>query len=193
MPRKSQLTTIERYLIGVVAQLLCVGGVAWVAFQLQQDQIAPAILLPLAVGTVLGFSTSAISRAIGLRSRSITLVAAAIAGLLVVVAQDYIGHRHRLSSYDDQLRRQPLAAQTLNDDLAVKTRFTQYLVGKLRDEPLWWTLDALLTSGAALAVVAWQKRSHATAVGSLTLGGSEGSPGQAPATGKMHVPPEELV
>ena len=159
MPREVQLTTSERCLFWLVAHVLLVAGIAWVAFQMQQDEIAPAVLFPIAAGTVLGLGGLAISRATAVRRRWLVCVAAVVSGLLVVIAQDYIGHRHRLRLYADEVQRRLLVADALEGDGAVQTRFTQYLVGKVRDEPVWWTLDALLTSGAALAVVAWRVRS----------------------------------
>ncbi len=158
MPREVQLTTSERYLIWLVAQVALVAGIAWVAFQVQQDQIAPAVIFPIAIGTAVGLGGLAISRAAAVRRRWLMCVAAVVSGLLVVVAQDYIGHRHRLSVYADEVQRQPIVAEALAGDQAVKTRFTQYLIRKISGEPVWWTLDALLTSGAALAVVAWRVR-----------------------------------
>ena len=104
MPREVHVATIERYLGWLAAQAALTGSVAWVAFQLQQEQVSPAVLFPMLVGAVLGAGIFLISRATGVRRCSIMIGAAFVAGLMVVIGQDYIGHWHRLRDYADEIR-----------------------------------------------------------------------------------------
>jgi len=147
------MTTSERYLVWFLAGVLVAAAMAWIAFELQQERVAPAILFPLLVGGGLGAAGVAIRRYTGVPGAR-TAVAAAVAwGLLVVVAQDYIGHRHRLRMYDEAMSRQGLpAALILADASDLRPRFGDYLAGVVRREPLWWTLDLALTAGSAAIV-----------------------------------------
>jgi hypothetical protein len=148
------MTRIERVGLWLVAQSGLVGAIAWIAFQLQQESIAPAVLFPLVVGGILGALTAIIVRAVGWPGLRVAVLGALVAGLLVVIAQDYIGHRHRVRQLADQISRQdPLAQAIAGSDFA-RPQFTSYLAGKFRAQPAWWTLDLLLTSVAAAATTA---------------------------------------
>jgi hypothetical protein len=150
----------ERMLLWLAANLLATAAVAWVGFQIQQEGIAPAILFPLCVGAVSGVAGSAIWHRTGVPSLRWVLFAAAAWGLLVVLAQDYIGHRHRLRLYDEQLSRQanPLVAVVAAQDNAMRPSFVQSLRGVVLGRPVWWSLEVLLTSGAAVAVISLAAR-----------------------------------
>ncbi|MBI3840093.1 MAG: hypothetical protein HY288_19390, partial [Planctomycetia bacterium] len=103
MSERAAINTTERYLIWLASNALVTATVAWAAFQVQQDEIAPAILFPLLVGGVLGAAGLVILHFTGLPGLRWALMGAAVWGLLVVVGQDYIGHRFRLQLYEDAL------------------------------------------------------------------------------------------
>jgi hypothetical protein len=156
MSEPAALGNIERFVLWLVAHALVTAAVAWVAFQIQQEQIAPAVLFPLVVGAALGASGVAIRHFTRAPSRRIALVGAIVWGLLVVVGQDYIGHRHRLRQYDDALGRNgPLSSMAVGPQDPMRPRFAEYLAGVMRRRPVWWSLEVALTSGAALLVTAW--------------------------------------
>jgi hypothetical protein len=153
-PRR--FTAVETYVLWFLASLGLCYAVAWMAFQLQQEQIAPAVLFPLLVGAALGAGGSAIRHFTRAPNRRIALVGAVVWGLLVVVGQDYIGHRHRVRQYDDELgRHDPLSSAALSAPDPLRPRFAEYLAGVVRRQPVWWSLEVALTSGAALLVTAW--------------------------------------
>ena len=83
----------------------------------------------------------------GMPSRRLALVGAAAWGLLVVVGQDYIGHRHRLRLYDEALDRQsPLAAVVAAERPEIAPAFRRVSGRRrARAQPLWWSLDLVLT------------------------------------------------
>ena len=145
----------ERVIVWLFVELTLVGAIGWIAFQLQQESIAPAILFPLAVGGVLGAATTVVVRTLGWPGLRVAVSGALVAGLLVVGVQDYIGHRYRARQLADQFSRQePLAQAVAGSDFA-RPQFASYLAGKIRAEPVWWTLDLLLTSVAAGATTAY--------------------------------------
>ncbi len=143
-------------MLWILASLALSWAVAWIAFQLQQEQVAPAVLFPLLVGAVLGAGGLAIRHFTRAPRRRIALVAAVVWGLLVVVGQDYIGHRHRLRQYDAELgRHAPLSGVAVGESDPTRPRFAEYLAGVVGRQPVWWSLEVALTSGAALLVTAW--------------------------------------
>jgi hypothetical protein len=151
----ASLETPERYLLWGVSNLMLTAAVAWVAFQIQQDEIAPAVLFPLLVGAAVGAGGLAIVRITGMPSLRWTLLGAAVWGLLVVVGQDYIGHRYRLRLYEDAVGRQsPLVAAVAVERPEIRPRFDEFLAGVVREQPLWWSLDVLLTTASTVAVTA---------------------------------------
>lgn len=151
----SATSTIERLLLWIVGELALVGAVAWIAFKIQQDQIAPAVLFPLAVGAALGSAGSLLAHVLRTPPRSVAVVGAIVAGLLVVVAQDYVGHRYRVRQFSELIGRQePLAEAAGGGDFA-RPEFLPYLTNKVRHETLWWSLDLMLTSAAAAIATAW--------------------------------------
>lgn len=148
------MNNTERYLIWFLAGALASAAVAWIAFQIQQDGIAPAVLFPILVGAVLGAALWAIGHLVRLPGRRAAIAGAVCWGLLTACAQDYIGHRYRLRLYDDELGRQnPLAAVAARDG-ELRPTFIDHLGGKLRAKPVWWTLDLVLTAAAAGIVTA---------------------------------------
>ncbi len=155
MSATAALNKLERCLLWLVANALVAAAVAWVAFKVQQDEIAPAILFPLLVGAVLGAAGVAIWDFTLWPSLRWALVGAAVWGLLAVVGQDYIGHCHRLRLYEDALGRQsPLVALAAAQQGEIRPRFDKFLASVVREHPLWWSLDLLLTAGASVAVTA---------------------------------------
>jgi hypothetical protein len=148
------MTTTERYLLWFAGGLLLVVAVAWIAFHLQREGFAPAVLFPLLVGGVMGFAALAIRRWTLVPRRFAAAATAAAWGLLVVVAQDYIGHRHRLRLYDEQVAGQGTFAALDSPGLAgLRPRFPGHVAAIVRRRPVWWTLDLVLTSGTAGVIV----------------------------------------
>ncbi len=151
MSHASAPSQIERCGIWLIANVLLTAAVAWVAFQIQQEGIAPAALFPLAVGTLLGAGGLAIWRVVRAPSRRIALAGAIVWGLLVVVGQDYIGHRYRVRHYDDELARQdPLVAAAMAQDFRLRPTFAEHLASRVRAHGAWWCLDLALTAGASV-------------------------------------------
>jgi hypothetical protein len=142
----------KRYLIWFLSAALATLAVAWIAFQIQQNGVAPAILFPLLVGAALGSALAAIQHQLGVPSRRAAALLAVCWGLLAALGQDYIGHRVRLRQYDEELGRNPLAAAVWRED-SPRPTFANHLAGKLQTDPLWWTLDLVLTAAAAGLVV----------------------------------------
>jgi peptidoglycan/LPS O-acetylase OafA/YrhL len=147
------MNAAERLIVWLVGSGLASLATAWVAFQLQQEGVAPAVLLPLAWGAGLGGLSLAIWRHTLVPARHWVVAGAVVWGLLAVVAQDYIGHGHYLRRFDDELARQhPLAAAVQGETL--RPGFVRFLVDRVSQQPVWWTLEALLAPGAAAVVVA---------------------------------------
>jgi len=159
MSERDELHKMERCLLWLGMCLLFTAAVAWIAFQIQQEQISPAILFPLVVGAVLGAGNLTASRYAQVTSGRWLLLAAILWGLLAVVGQDYIGHRHRLQSYQAEMSRQsPWVAMAAAEQPELRPSFGEYLAGVIRARPAWWGLDVMITSGAALAVTSWGLR-----------------------------------
>lgn len=147
-----RLERVERLLLWLIANLLLCAAVAWVAFQMQQEQFAPAVLFPLAVGIALGAGGCAILRLTRWPRRRAALAAALVWGLLVVVGQDYIGHRRHLRAYEDVLAQQDsLAVLASAQQREMQSGFAAYLAGRVRQHPVWWSVEIVLTAAAAVA------------------------------------------
>jgi len=155
MPSSSLFNKSDRYLLGLASNAALTAAVAWVAFQVQQEEIAPAVLFPLLVGAALGAGGAAIARFTRVGGARAAICGAIVWGLLVVIGQDYIGHRRRARLYDESLHRQDAAvAVALSQSAEMQPRFDQFLVGRIRAHPLWWSLDVVLTCGASALVTA---------------------------------------
>jgi hypothetical protein len=86
----------------------------------------------------------------------VAIVGALVWGLLAVVGQDYLGHRRRARVLEDQLASQgPLGALAHSQVEELQPTFSDYLLGLVQREPLWWPLDLCLTIGSCVAVTAW--------------------------------------
>lgn len=147
------MSNTERVLAWLAGSLLSALGVSWLAFQLQQEGFAPAVLFPIMVGAGLGGLLSALRRYTERPARRVAIVGAVVWGLLAVVGQDYIGHRRFSQRFDQELARQHPLAAAMHDE-TLRPGLLRYLADRIGQQPLWWTLEALLTSGAAAAVVA---------------------------------------
>jgi len=151
----------ERYVLWWLGQGLWTCVVAWLAFQLQQEGIAPAILFPLAVGGLLAVGVVLLRRSLDIPTLRTALLTAGLWGLLAVVGQDYIGHRYRLRHYEDQVQgQQPLVAAFLAE--SDRPRFGEFLASRLSTHPIWWGLDVVLTAAACAAVTVWGDRRQRT-------------------------------
>jgi hypothetical protein len=150
---------VERYLLWLVCGTVSTAAIAWIAFQLQQEGFAPAILFPLLVGSALGAALIGARRLTGVPGVRVAILASLAWGLLAVVGQDYIGHRRRLRLHDEQLARQaPAAALAVTNSAEMRPQFGDYLLAQMRREPIWWPLELALTAAAAAAVVAISAR-----------------------------------
>ncbi len=145
----------ERALIWFVCGAASTAAIAWIAFQLQQEGFAPAILFPLLVGGAVGVAALAARRLTGMPGLRVAVAASLVWGLLAVAGQDYIGHRRRVRLHDEELaRRAPAAAVALAGTTDLRPDFGGYLLGQMRREPVWWPLDLTLTAVAAALVTA---------------------------------------
>jgi len=150
------MNRIDRYLIWLVTSAAVTVAVAWIAFGLQQEGVAPAILFPLAVGGVLGAACVTIRRWTHVPRVRVAVVAAVAWGLLSVLGQDYIGHRHRSRVLEAEMATQgPIGMLASAEVDEMRPRFAEYLGGLVRREPVWWTLDLVLTAAAAASATAW--------------------------------------
>jgi hypothetical protein len=159
MSEPAKLPSFDRIFTWVAANSLLSAALAWLAFQLQQEGIAPAILFPLLVGAALGAGGTAIWRFTRWPKPRVVIAAAVVWGLLVVIGQDYIGHRRHLRLYDEAIDRQQSALAVLAaGDERMRPAFVEYLSGKVRGAPVWWCLDLALTTGAAVLTTALAAR-----------------------------------
>jgi hypothetical protein len=154
VPAHAAFGAVERGALWLVAAASASFAIAWIAFQVQQDQIAPVVLFPLAVGTVLGATLVGLRRWLGAPSRGATCAAALVLGLLVVAGQDYIGHRQRLRTWQAEIRREAPLASLVAGDTALEPTLVDHLRARLESQPVWWTLDFVLTAAAAGLVAA---------------------------------------
>lgn len=152
------MNRLERLSIWFVTSALAAAAIAWIAFQVQQEGIAPAVLFPLLVGAVLGAALAGIGRLARVPRWPAAAITAACLGLLVVVAQDYIGHRYRMRQVREELNRgHPLAGVVAGQGEMLPT-FADHLADTWGARPVWWTLDLALTAAAAGAVAALASR-----------------------------------
>lgn len=153
------MNRLDRYLAWALMCVLATAAVAWIAFGVQQEGVAPAILFPLFVGCALGAIGVAVRRMTHAPPARVAVVAALVWGLLAVIGQDYIGHRRRARMLEERLAAQgPLGALAHSQVDELEPAFSEYLVGLIRREPMWWTLDLSLTVLGAAAVTAWGVR-----------------------------------
>lgn len=141
----------ERYFVWIVCGTAAALAIGWIAFQIQQEGVAPAVLFPLLVGAALGGAAAALARWANLPNARVVAAGAVCWGLLAVVAQDYIGHRERLRLYHQELQSQaPLAAAVAGEDEAeMRPTFWGHLAETGRRRPGWWAADFALTAAAA--------------------------------------------
>jgi hypothetical protein len=147
--RRDFMHYAERYVIWVLGGTLAAAGIAWVAFQIQQEGVAPAGLFSAAVGAAIGGAAAAIGRAVRLQRRRVAAIAAVCWGMAAVVRQDYFAHRQRMRLYDEELARQHPLAAAVAHEAELRPTFGEYLAGKVRAQPGWWTMDLLVTAAAA--------------------------------------------
>lgn len=158
------MNAAEQNLLWFVGGVLSTAAVAWIAFQIQQEQIAPVVLFPLAAGAALGILLLALHHYTRRPQRAWAVASAIAWGLLLVVAQDYIGHRIRLGQFDAEIAGgHPLAA-AMAGERELRPTFGEHLAARFRGQPLWWTLDLVLTAAAAGTVVTLGMRWQAPAV-----------------------------
>jgi len=142
------MNNTERLLIWFLAGGLATAGIAWVAFQVQQEGVAPAVLFPLAVGAAVGGALVAIGRFTHGPGRRAAVVGAVCFGLAAAVGQDFVAHRYRVRSYENELAEQPLAAAVAEEG-DLRPTFGKHLARTFRSHGAWWTADLLLTAAAA--------------------------------------------
>ena len=153
------MNRLDRNLAWALLCVLATAAMAWIAFGIQQEGVAPAILFPLLVGCALGAIGVAVRRVMHAPSARVAIVAALVWGLLAVIGQDYIGHWRHARVLEEKLTAQgPLGALAHAQVDELTPAFSEYLVGVIRREPIWWTLDLGLTVLGAVAVTAWGVR-----------------------------------
>ncbi len=104
------------------------------------------------MGAALGGSLLAIRRFSGGPKPRVAIAAAVCWGLLLVAAQDYIGHWHRLRQFDAEVAHgHPLAMAVARD---MRPTLAGDVSAQIRARPVWWTLDVVLTAAAAGLVTA---------------------------------------
>ncbi len=148
------MNPLERYLLWFTGGTLAAIALSWVAFQIQQQQVAPALLFPFAVGAAFGGVLVLLNRTTKLSNPALLLTLAAVWGLLLVVTQDYIGHRTRLAALDEQLAASHPLATTMIGETDMRPTFGEYLRARVRSQPVWWSVDVILIVAAACGVVA---------------------------------------
>jgi hypothetical protein len=155
------MNRLDRYLAWLLACAAATVAVAWIAFGLQQEGFAPAVLFPLLVGGALGGAGLVARHYAGVPSRRMAVAAAIVWGLLAIVGQDYIGHRRRGRVLEEQLATQgTLGALASSHVEELQPTFTDHVVGLAQREPVWWTADLVLTAGAAAIITAWGARRY---------------------------------
>jgi hypothetical protein len=149
----------QQIALWLLGQGLVTSALAWAAFQAQQDGVAPAVLFPLAVGAAVGAACAGLARFLGVPPARAVIVSAACWGLLAVVGQDYIGHRHHVRQYERQLSGQSSLAALALDEQALRPSFASYLRGVVSRQPGWWIFDlAATTLAAAVAATLCRRR-----------------------------------
>ncbi|MGD9719653.1 MAG: hypothetical protein AB7O59_00365 [Pirellulales bacterium] len=158
-PPRRNLSRPETWLLWFLAGVTLAAVVTWIAFSLQQQGFAPAVLFPLAVGGALGAGLAAVRNRLDAPSPRATVMAAIVWGLLVVVGQDYVGHRRRTQVLEQQLSAHgPVGMLAASQADELQPRFKDHLAAVVRRQPVWWALELALTSGAAGLVAAWLAR-----------------------------------
>jgi hypothetical protein len=157
----------DRHLLGFYGELFATAAIAWIAFQLQQQRVAPAILFPLAIGGALGGVLLVLRHFTRVPRRWIAILSAIVWGLVLVVAQDYVGLRHRIRLFENELAESHPLAASMAKDRELRPTLIEHVTKHVNEYPVWWTLDLLLTAAAAGGVMAWGTRAE-PATGSET-------------------------
>jgi hypothetical protein len=130
--------------------------IGWLAFLISRAGVAPVVLFPIAVGLAVGAAQGAILQKLGC---PLPWFVAAMLGLawggLAVATEDYSGYRDYLGSYATVQRGDRLASilQSTADQWQ-PAGFVDYLSAVVRRNPVWWSIDAVLTPLAAAVVAA---------------------------------------
>lgn len=150
------MNRLDRMLAWLLACSAGTVAVAWIGFHLQQEGFAPAVLFPLLVGGALGALCAAARRLTAFPSTRVAVATAIVWGLLAVVGQDYFGHRRRLRSLDEQLAATGTVGALASSQVhELRPDFGQHVRGLARRQPVWWTVDLVLTAMAAGTVTAY--------------------------------------
>ncbi len=152
------MSTAERYLVGFFGWTTAVLVLAWIAFQLQQQHFSPVVLFSLAVGGSLGFACLQIYSRVQRPGRTMAILLTSLGGLLLIVTEDYIGYRHRLVHFENEVARSHPLAAALTAQHDLRPTFSRHLVTRFQSQPLWWTLDLVLTVLSAGVVMAYGTR-----------------------------------
>jgi hypothetical protein len=147
------MSLLERYLLWVAGGTLMALAIAWAAFQIQQQGFAPAVLFPLGIGSVLGGALSLLNRVTKLSGVLLVTLCAVGWALLLVITQDYIGHRTRLAALDDQIAASHPLAAAMSSETDMRPTFDSYLMARFRQQPIWWPVDLGLVVAGSCGVV----------------------------------------
>jgi len=139
-------------LLAALATLL----IGWLAFLISRAGVAPAVLFPIGTGLAVGAAQTVIQRKLDL---SLPWFGAAILGLLcgalAVATEDFSGYRDYVGRYAEVQRGDRLASiVSSTTDHWQPVGFLAYLSAVIRRDPVWWSVDAVLTPLAAAAAAA---------------------------------------
>lgn len=151
LPRKNHLALRSAVAATAIGAALLV---ALVAFELQQLGVAPVIVFPLCVGLAAGGGLLLAERLFADKWRRGRWALAAACSLLAVVGQEGIGYVKvqqpqevaRLADPRLELFRQ-------QGFVGEPTSFGSFFLARVREQPLWWTLDLLLAWVGGVGVV----------------------------------------
>ena len=137
---------------------------AWIAFQLQQSDLLPAllwpILFPLALGGIVGGSCGAIAARLRIRDLRWILPVAALAGVGAVVVQEAFAfgtYRRQFEAMADRDAKFRFF-QAAEPQLA-PAGFPRFVWTRIQKDPFYWTIDAILTVFASIVLTPAMARS----------------------------------
>jgi hypothetical protein len=151
-PPRAGFGPLERCCFWIVTSGLTTAALAWIAVQVQGRGVAPAVLFPIVVGTLLGAVVEGLARLFGVRAGRSWLWAAGVWALLIFLAQDYIDYWQYQSSFGSLEQSNPKLALASGGESGLGpasfARFMQQT--RLQQKLGWWLADAGLTLAAAV-------------------------------------------
>jgi hypothetical protein len=142
---------VDRLAMAVLLSGLATLMIGWVAYLISGAGVAPAVLFPIGVGLAVGAAQMAILWKLKLSLPRFGAAALAVVwGALAVATEDYSGYRDYLGQHAAVQRGDRLASvvQAASDQWK-PAGFPAYLSAVVRRNPIWWSIDAVLTPLAA--------------------------------------------